>query len=267
MKMVHIIAAGLAALGLTATASAFEGDAHTPHAHHWHHNGPFGTYDRLAIQRGLQVYQEVCASCHSLDLISFRNLGQVGGPFEADEYQNPNDNPFVMQIAANYQIWDGPNDDGDMFQRMGIPADTFPAPFENEQMARAANAGALPPDLSLIVKARSHGADYIYALLTGYGEAPEGTDLNPGQYYNEYFTGGAIAMAAPISFDGQVEYSDGTEATVEQMAEDVTVFLAWASDPHMEARKSMGLMVLMYLFIFAILVYLAYRQVWANVKH
>ena len=271
MKMTHIIAAGLAVLGLSSAASALEGDAHTPHAHHWHHNGPFGTYDRAAVQRGLQVYQEVCASCHSLNLISFRNLGEAGGPFEDERWPNANDNRIVMQIAEAYgeRVWDPTeiNDEGDPVVRTGIPADQFPAPFENEQMARASNGGAYPPDLSLIVKARSHGADYIYALLTGYGEAPEDVTLSAGQYYNEYFTGGAIAMAPPITFGGQVEYADGTEATVEQMAEDVTVFLTWASDPHMEARKQMGWMVLIYLFVFAILVYLAYRQVWANVKH
>jgi len=270
MKMFRIIAAGLAALGLSATASALEGDAHAPHAHHWHHAGPFGTFDRHAVQRGLQVYQEVCASCHSLNLLSFRNLGERGGPLEDERWPNANDNLIVMQIAESYgeRVWDRDeiNDDGDPVSRLGIPADRFPAPFENEQIARGSNGGALPPDLSLIVKARSHGADYIYALLTGYEDAPHDAHLAPGQHYNAYFPGGAIAMAPPLS-DGLLEYADGTEATLEQMAEDVTVFLAWASDPHMEARKQMGWMVLIYLFIFAILTYLAYRQVWANVKH
>lgn len=266
MMMTRIFAAALAAVGLSATAIAAEGETHAPENHEWSFEGPFGTYDRHAVQRGFQVYQEVCASCHSMNLMRFRNLGQKGGPFESEGYPNPNDNPVVMQIAASYQIEDGPNDDGDMFMRDGIPSDAFPAPFENEQIARASNGGALPPDLSLIVKARTGGADYIRSLLLGYTDAPDDMHLSPGQYYNAYFPGGAIAMAPPL-FDGMVSYDDGTEATLEQMSEDVTTFLTWAGDPHMEARKQMGAMVLLYLFIFAILVYLAYRQVWRNVKH
>ena len=269
MKMTRIFAAAIAALGFAGTAAALEGDQHAPHEHHWHHDGPFGTYDTSAVQRGYQIYQEVCASCHSMDLMRFRNLGQQGGPFASDMFPNPNDNPIVMQIAASYtRVWDldEVNDDGDPVERAGLPSDAFPAPFANEQMARASNGGAYPPDLTLIVKARSHGENYIYSLLTGYEEAPADSHLAPGQYYNPYFAGGAIAMAPPLA-DGIIEYADGTEATLEQMAEDVTTFLSWAGDPHMEARKQMGVMVLLYLLIFAILVYLAYRQVWANVKH
>lgn len=266
MTMTRIFAAALVALGLTGAASALEGEARHAHAHHWHHDGPFGTFDDAAVQRGFQVYQEVCASCHSMDLMRFRNLGQRGGPFESEQFPNPNDNTVVMQIAASYMVMDGPNDDGDMFERPGLPSDAFPAPFANEQQARASNGGAYPPDLSLIVKARHNGANYIYALLTGYEEAPHDVELGPGQYYNPYFEGGAIAMAPPLS-EGIVTYVDGTEASVEQMAEDVVTFLVWAGDPHMETRKQMGFMVLVFLFIFAVLVYLAYRQVWANVKH
>lgn len=267
MMMTRIFAAALAAVGLSATAAlAVEGDAHAPENYAWEFEGPFGTFDRHAVQRGYQVYQEVCASCHSMNLMRFRNLGQKGGPFESEQYPNPNDNPVVMQIAAGYQVEDGPNDDGDMFMRDGLPSDAFPAPFENEQQARASNGGAYPPDLSLIVKARSGGADYIRSLLLGYEEAPEDSHLSPGQYYNAYFAGGAIAMAPPL-VDDIISYDDGTTASVEQMAEDVVTFLTWAGDPHMEARKQMGVMVLMYLFIFAVLVYLAYRQVWRNVKH
>jgi len=266
MTMTRIFAAVLAAAGLSSAALANEGGQHAPESHEWSFEGPFGTFDDHAVQRGFQIYQEVCSSCHSMNLMRFRNLGQPGGPFEAEEFPNPNDNPFVMQIAASYQVQDGPNDDGDMFMRAGLPSDAFPAPFENEQQARASNGGALPPDLSLIVKARSGGADYIRSLMLGYVEEPEDVHLSPGQHYNQYFAGGAIAMAAPLS-DDIVTYSDGTEATVEQMAEDVVTFLTWAGDPHMEQRKQMGWMVLIYLFIFAVLVYLAYRQVWANVKH
>lgn len=173
MMMTRIFAAALAAVGLSAAAVAAEGEAHAPENHEWSFEGPFGTFDRHAVQRGFQIYQEVCSSCHSMDLMRFRNLGQKGGPFEAEEFPNPNDNPIVMQIAASYQVQDGPNDDGDMFMRAGLPSDAFPAPFDNEQQARASNGGALPPDLSLIVKARSGGADYVRSLLLGYIEPPE----------------------------------------------------------------------------------------------
>lgn len=272
MKMFRLIAAGLTALGLTAAGSAAfaAGDAYSPQHIHWHHAGPFGTFDRNQIQRGFQVYQEVCASCHAMHLVSFRNLGQRGGPFEDERFENPNDNPIVMQIAASYgeRVWNPAevDDAGDPVSRMGIPADRFPSPFDNEQQARASNGGAYPVDLSVIVKARHYGADYIYSLLVGYTDPPEDVTLSPGQYYNPYFAGGAIAMAPPL-MDDIISYSDGTEATMEQLAEDVTAFLTWAGDPHMEARKQTGWMVLLYLFIFTILVYLAYRQVWANVKH
>lgn len=267
MKMTRIFAAALAALGLSATASALEGEAHAPEHHHWHHDGPFGTFDRQQLQRGFQVVQQVCANCHSMDLMKFRNLGERGGPFESDQWPNANDNEIVMQIASEYMIMDGPNDDGEMFERPGLPSDAFPAPFENEIQARNSNGGAMPPDLSLIIKARHHGDDYVRALMLGYtDDIPADVELAPGQYYNEYFAGGAIAMP-PQLFEGLVEYADGTEATPEQMAEDVVAFLTWVGDPHMEARHQMGWMVLLYLFVFAILVYLAYRQVWANVEH
>jgi ubiquinol-cytochrome c reductase cytochrome c1 subunit len=266
MNFTRIFTAALAAFGLSAAASAFEGDQHEPHDHHWHHDGPFGTFDTHAVQRGFQVYQEVCASCHAMDLLKFRNLGEAGGPFASDEFPNANDNAIVMQIAASYtRNWspDEINADGDPVVRAGLPSDAFPAPFENEILARNSNGGAVPPDLSLIVKARGHGEDYILSLLLGYDDH----DVPPGQYSNPYFPGGSLAMAPPLIFEGQVEYADGTPATVDQMAEDVVVFLAWVSDPHMEARKQLGVMVLFFLFIFALLTYLAYRQVWANVKH
>ena len=266
MKMTRLIAAGLAALGPTAAAGAAPGDYKAPEHHHWHHAGPFGTYDRTAVQRGYQVYVEVCASCHAMDLLSFRNLGERGGPFEDDRFPNANDNPMVMQLAASYtRQWNGEIDDaGDPRIRPGIPADAFPAPYENDAIARGSNGGALPPDLSVITKARHHGTDYVRSLMLGYVDAPYDVDLGPGQYYNEYF--GPIAMPPQLS-DGLLEYADGTEATAEQMAEDVAVFLTWAGDPHMDLRKQTGLMVLLFLFVLTILVYLAYRQVWANVKH
>tara|TARA_R110000868_G_scaffold58183_15_gene179929 strand:- start:21393 stop:22202 length:810 start_codon:yes stop_codon:yes gene_type:complete len=267
MKMTRIVVAAVAVLGLSGLAWASTAGQRAPEHHHWHHAGPFGTFDQNALQRGLQIYQEVCASCHSLDLIHFRNLGEPGGPFGSAEFPNANDNEIVRQIAESYMIEDGPDDAGDMFERPGVSSDSFPSPFANERQARGSNGGALPPDLSLIVKARSHGADYIRSLLLGFDEeVPHDMHLAPGQHYNPYFPGGAIAMAPPLS-EGIVTYADGTEATMEQMSEDIVTFLTWAGDPHMEARKQLGWMVLIFLFVFAILVYAAYRQVWANVKH
>lgn len=267
MKMTRIFVAALAALGLSGIAWASTAGQREAEHFHWHNAGPFGTFDREAVQRGLQIYQEVCSSCHSLDLVHFRNLGEPGGPFESAEFPNANDNAIVMQIAAGYMIEDGPDDAGDMFERPGVPSDAFPSPFANPQQARGSNGGALPPDLSLIIKARHHGQDYVHSLLLGFNEeVPDDVHVAPGKHYNPYFPGGVIAMAPPL-FEGIVTYSDGTEATMEQMSEDIVTFLTWASDPHMEARKQMGVMVLLYLFIFAILVYIAYRQIWAKVKH
>ena len=270
MKMTRIFVAAVAVLGLSGLAWASTAGQRAPEHHHWHNAGPFGTFDRESVQRGLQIYQEVCASCHSLDLIRFRNLGETGGPFQSAEFPNANDNVIVMQIAAGYERnWDlnEVDDGGDPVVRVGASSDAFPAPFDNPQQARASNGGALPPDLSLIVKARSHGPDYVRSLLLGYDEeVPHDVHPAAGQHYNPYFPGGLLAMAPPLS-EGLVTYADGTDATMEQMAEDIVTFLTWASDPHMEARKQMGVMVLIYLFIFAILVYIAYRQIWANVKH
>ena len=257
---------GVAALGLSAAASAAEGEATEPVEHEWDFTGPFGTFDRHQLQRGFQVYQEVCAACHSMRLLSYRNLGEPGGPFYDEEYPNPNDNPVVRSIAANYfMIDENPDEFGDPVERNGLPRDSFYSPYTNDQQARSANNGALPPDLSVIIHARGNGANYVYSLLTGYDadhEAPA------GQYYNEYFPGGYLSMAPPL-MDGRVEYvgDHAPEATVEQMSEDVVAFLAWAADPHMEERKQLGLMVMIYLFIFAVLLWFAYRQVWANVKH
>jgi cytochrome c1 len=275
MKRFLTTLAALAAV--SAPALAAEGEYLPPEPHDWSWEGPFGQFDDAELQRGFLVYQQVCASCHGMDLLSFRNLGQPGGPFEripdpAHEgeyltYPNPNDNPVVMQIASEYIITDGPNDVGDMFERPGIPADRFPNPYANPQQAAASNGGAVPPDFSVIVKARSGGAEYIRSLLLGYtDDVPYDVELLPGQHYNEYFPGGVIAMANPLS-DGIVAYTDGSPETVEQYAHDVTAFLTWASEPHMEQRKRMGLAVMIFLLIFAILLWLAYRQVWANVKH
>ncbi len=225
----------------------------------WSFNGIFGTYDRGALQRGFQVYKEVCAACHSLNLASYRNLSQAGGPEFSEEQ--------VKAIAAEAEVRDGPNDDGEMFDRPGRPSDKFVSPYPNDEAARAANGGALPPDLSLIIKARRDGANYLYSLMTGYGEEPPaGVEVRDGMNYNPFFTGAQIAMPAPLSEEA-VEYSDGTKPTVENMSRDVVTFLAWASEPHMEARKTMGFKVLLYLIILAGLLYATTRKLWSRVKH
>jgi len=224
----------------------------------WSFNGIFGTYDRGALQRGFQVYTEVCAACHSLSLVSYRNLSQPGGPeFTEDQ---------VKVIAAEVEVNDGPNEEGEMFDRPGIPSDRFVSPFANDEAARAANGGALPPDLSLIVKARGDGANYLYSLMLGYDEKPPaGLELREGMNFNPYFSGSQIAMAAPVFEDG-VEYSDGTKASVENMSRDLVTFLTWAAEPHMEERKTLGLKVLLYLIILAGLLYFTNKKIWSRIK-
>jgi cytochrome c1 len=260
--------AALAAVGMAAAASPAlaQEEAIEPEHHHWHFAGPFGTFDRGALQRGYQVYREVCASCHSMKFMSFRNLGQEGGPFFDEEYPNPNDNPVVKALAAQFIVMDGPDDTGSMFERPGRASDPFPSPFPNEQFARLANGGALPPDLSVIIKARHHGSDYVRAVLTGYMTPPADVIVPPGMNYNPYFAGHQIRMAAPLP-EGRVEFADGTPATTEQMAADVVEFLTWASDPHAEARKRLGLVVIAYLSILSVLLWFAYKAVWKGVKH
>ncbi len=219
----------------------------------WSFAGIFGTFDRAELQRGFQVYREVCSGCHSLDYIAFRNLKDLG--FSQDE---------VKAIAAEYEVEDGPNDEGEMFFRPGLPSDRVPAPFANDNAARASNNGALPPDLSLMVDARPSGADYLYALLDGYKEAPSSMKIADGMHYNVYFPGHQIAMPAPLSDDG-VEYADGTPATVEQQARDVTAFLAWTTEPNLESRKRMGVKVIIFLVVMTGLLYASKRKIWANV--
>ena len=252
--------AALVLLGASAASPALAAGA--PGAplieHDWSWEGPFGTFERAQLQRGYKVYREVCASCHGLSLLSFRNLSQPGGP-EFSEAQ-------VKQIASEYQIVDGPDDSGAMFERPGVPSDRFKYPFANEEEARAANGGAYPVDFSVLAKARPNGPDYISSLLQGYKEAPEGYDVPAGRYYNKYFPGHLISMAPPLS-DGQVEYTDGTPQTVEQYSEDIAAFLMWAAEPKLEERKKMGFRVMLFLVIFASLLYLSYRKIWADIKH
>lgn len=221
-----------------------------PRRMEWPFDGMFGRVDRQSAQRGFQVYKEVCASCHGLRRIAFRNLTEIG--FTEAE---------VKALAATYTVKDGPNDEGDMFDRPGLPSDGFPSPFANENAARAANGGAAPPDLSLITKARQDGPNYVYSLLTGYEKAPEEVNLAPGQYYNPYIAGERLAMPAPLA-DGQVTYGDGTKASVDQMSLDVVNFLQWAAEPEMESRKQTGIKALIYLAIFTVFMYLAKRNVW-----
>ena len=218
----------------------------------WNHGGPFGTFDRAAAQRGLQVYRDVCSGCHGLKYIAFRNLVEIG--LSEDQ---------AKIIAAEYTVMDGPNNDGEMYERSGKLSDYMPSPFDNEKAARASNNGALPPDLSLMVKARPGAENYLYSLLTGYSDAPEGVTVAEGMTYNPYFPGHQIAMASPVE-DEAVDYVDGTKNSKEQIAHDVVTFLAWAAEPTLEARKRMGVKVVIYLIILTLVLYGVKRKVWAN---
>lgn len=281
----HSILKGLAAIGLAAAmlggAQAAEEEGGTPHyplihptQQSWSFAGPFGTYDRGQLQRGFKVFREACSACHSMELVPFRAIEALG----YSEAQ-------VRALAAEYTIVDGPNGDGDMFERPGVPSDRFPSPFPNHEAAAASNNGAAPPDFSLIAKARAvtrgfptfvfdiftqyaeGGPDYIYGLLTGYTEAPEGYDLQPGTYYNAHFMNGtALSMPPPLS-DDQVEYDDDAPQTLDQYSRDVSAFLMWAAEPHLEARKKTGFVVLLFLVLFAGLVYLTKRKIWSDVPH
>jgi ubiquinol-cytochrome c reductase cytochrome c1 subunit len=233
------------------------GDAPIPPKQDWSFNGIFGTFDIPAAQRGLQVYTEVCASCHSLNLVSFRHLSDLG--FSEQE---------IKAYAAEFTVIDGPNNDGEMFERAALPSDFFVPPFANEQAARSANNNAYPKDLSLATKDSVYGADYVYALISnGYIDPPEDhPPLDDGMYYNQWMAGNAIAMPPPLG-DDLVEYSDGTEATIQQMAYDVVNFLAWTSEPEMERRKRLGLRVMIVLSFMTLVSFLVYRRVWKNVKH
>ena len=221
----------------------------------WSFEGIFGTFDRASLQRGYQVYQDVCAGCHSVQHLSYRNLSEKGGPEFLPEEAKP--------IAAQFEVTDGPNEDGEMFTRPGRLSDKFVKPFPNVKAAAAANGGAYPPDMSVLAKARKGGADYIYSLLMGYEEAPAGYELDDGVYYNKYMPGNKIKMAEPIS-DGVVEYADGTEATKAQISRDVPAFLVWAADPHLEARHKMGFKVFFFLIVLLTLVYLSKQKVWSR---
>tara|TARA_Y200000002_G_C22512841_1_gene592052 strand:- start:34 stop:813 length:780 start_codon:yes stop_codon:yes gene_type:complete len=223
----------------------------------WSFKGLFGKFDRASLQRGYQVYTEVCASCHSMKYLSYRNLSEKGGPeFSLEQ---------AKAIAASFEITDGPNDDGEMFERPAKLSDKFLMPYANDKEAQAANGGAYPPDMSVLAKARSGGVDYIYSVLLGYEDPPSGVTLDEGVYYNKYMYGNNIKMAQPLS-DGLVEYIDGTEATEEQMAKDVTTFLMWAAEPHLEARHKMGFKAILYLIILTVLVYFSMKKIWSRIE-
>ena len=266
-----VVAGGLLVGGVD-NARAAEQDS--PPGNKWSFAGPFGKFDRGSLQRGLKVYKEVCSNCHALSYIAFRNLGDPGGPGYSTAQ--------VASLASEYKVKDGPNDKGEMFERPGRPADYFPSPFPNEQAARVVNGGAAPPDLSLITKARSYergfpwfifdlftqyqeqGPDYVAAILQGFEDKPPADAKIPdGAYYNKYFPGHAIKMPKPLS-DGQVTFDDGSPATVAQYAKDVTTFLMWTAEPHMEARKQLGFQVFIVLIIFVGLMYFTKKKVWAD---
>ncbi|TMK09942.1 MAG: cytochrome C, partial [Alphaproteobacteria bacterium] len=270
--VIALMIAGALFAGSAQNARAEEQEA--PPSQKWSFAGPFGTYDRGALQRGLKIYKEVCSACHGLSYIAFRNLADPGGPGYSPAQ--------AAAFAAEYKIKDGPNDQGEMFERPGRPADYFPSPFPNEPAARAANGGALPPDLSLITKARSYergfpmfvidfftqfqeqGPNYIDAILQGFEEKPPpGVTIPEGSYYNKYFPGHAIKMPKPLN-DGQVTFDDGSPATEAQYAKDVTTFLMWAAEPHMEARKRLGMQVFLFLILFTGLMYFTKKKVWAE---
>jgi cytochrome c1 len=268
--LAFVVAGSLLSLTAIAPATAQEHDNPAPPRQKWSFSGPFGTYDRAQLQRGLEVYREVCAVCHGLKMVAFRNLEDLG--YSAAQ---------VKAIAAEYKIPDGPNDQGEMFEREGRPADYIPTPWPNENAARARYNG-VPPDFSVLAKARTYdrgfpwfvfdmftqfqeqGVDYIHALLTGYEEKPPaGFTLPPGNFYNKYFPGHALSMPPPLS-DKRVDYTDGSPTTVDQYSKDVAAFMMWAAEPHLEARKRIGFQVMIFLIVFAGLLYFTKKKVWAN---
>ena len=229
-------------------------DAKKPIQKQWPFKGHKGSPDPKAIQRGLQVFKEVCAACHGVRHVAFRDLEHIGLSKK-----------HIKAFAAEFETTDGPNEDGEMFDRPRKPNDKMKGPYPNDKAAAAANNGKAPPDLSLMVKARPDGANYLYSLMVGYQKAPEGVAMMEGQHYNPYFPGGKIMMAPPLT-EGQVEYADGTKATVEQMAYDVTTFLAWTAQPEMVERKQLGIKVLFFLALMTFVFWLSMRKLWARVK-
>ena len=267
-----VLVAMLAALAQPASAQLTE--QVPPPRLKWSFAGPFGKYDEAQLQRGFKIYKEVCANCHSLEMVSFRNLADAGGPGFSEAQ--------VEALASEYKVKDL-DDQGNQIERAGRPADYFPAPFANELAAKAANGGTAPPDMSTLAKARSYsrgfpwfifdavtqyqeqGPDYIAAIVTGFKDpAPADFKLPPGAHYNEYFPGHAIAMPPPLQ-PGQVTYDDGSPQTMEQYSKDVAAFLMWAAEPHLDARKRIGFQVMIFLLVFAGLMYFTKKKVWSAV--
>ena len=283
MKRFKVIAAAILVSGFMGGAVLADGghDTLLPPKNEWTFAGPFGTFDKTQLQRGFKVYREVCSGCHSMGLVSFRNLAQPGGPGFTEGQ--------VKALAASYKVKDGPNDAGEMFERDGRPADRWPSPFPNKQAAAAANGGAIPPDFSVIAKARSysrgfplflvdmftqyqeHGVDYITALLLGYSDDTHGVEVPAGKYYNTYYPGNVIAMPKPLN-DGQVEYPKGADGrpqapeTVAQYSKDVSAFLMWAAEPKLEQRKETGFRVILFLIVLAGLFYFTKNKIWSRVE-
>lgn len=274
MKMLKSLAIAGALAVLAGSALAQETTQRPAKDISYSFEGPFGVFDKAEIQRGYKVYKEVCSNCHSMNLMHFRNLSQPGGPGFTEEQ--------VKTLAASFNVQDGPDESGNMFTRPGLPSDRFPAPFANEQAARAANGGSLPPDLSLITKARAGwygtinqflngigGPQYVYSVLTGYEQPPAdlAKEQPEGKYYNPYFASGHwIGMPPPLS-DGQVTFDDGAPNKVADMARDVSAFLAWVAEPKMEERKGAGFTVIIYLALLAVLFYLVKQKIWAGLDH
>ncbi|WP_262691120.1 cytochrome c1 [Kordiimonas aestuarii] len=254
MKLVKNIAIALTAVAGLASASFGSAAGKHPMQMEWSFDGAFGQFDMQSAQRGWQVYKQVCSACHSLKYFRFRNLTDLG--YEED---------MIKAWAAEYEVEGEVDDAGDETMRAARPEDAFPNPFPNENAARASNGGALPPDLSLIIKARHDGANYVYSLLNGYEDAPADSHVPAGKHYNPYFKGGAISMAPPLA-EGIVDYEDGMAATPEQMAKDVVTFLTYVAEPKLVVRHHMGLEVLMFLGILTIILYFSMKKIWKPVK-
>ena len=274
--------AGLCLLGLAAAPAVAKTNAEEAKDFHFQGDGLLGSFDQEQLQRGFKVYSEVCSSCHSMNLLFYRNLAQKGGPFYDKKYPNPNESPYSKAVAAEVKVPDIDPDTGDATTRPGTVADHFKAPFPNEAAARAANGGALPPDLSVITRAREGGPAYVYSLLQGYGPPPKGLTVPAGKYYNPYMAGdlssywtGAKDKVPPGGFismpfqltPGRVTFDDGVKSTTEQEARDVSAFLAWAAEPKQQERKEAGVAVMLYLIAFAIILWFTYKQIWRNVAH
>jgi ubiquinol-cytochrome c reductase cytochrome c1 subunit len=264
--MKKAILISLFSLILILTAAQAESEALPPKKIAFSFKGHTGTFKRDELQRGFEVYKNVCSSCHGMYQLRLGNLQGKGKDIHDIRKSNLGlTKDEVAALAAEYKVSDL-NADGEPIERKATPVDKFPHPYPNQKAARAANNGAYPPDLSMVVKARKGGADYIYSLLTGYQKAPEGVEVGEGRHYNPYFPGGQISMAQPLHSEGQVSYSDGTKATVEQMAHDVTAFLAWSSEPESDERKAMGIKILFYLLVMSVVMYLSKRKIWSDVK-